>query len=169
MKAIDAVFGRRSIRKFLDKAVDEKDVRLLLKAGMVAPSARKKRPWKFVVVSSKEKLTALKENLPNAPMIVEAPLTFFVCLDKEAAYDLDYGIIDCSAAAENILITAHALHLGAVWLGIYPRMDRVEHVSKVLGLSENLMPVHGISIGHPAETKEPNDIYDENLVRWIQG
>jgi nitroreductase len=71
---------------------------------------------------------------------------------------------DCSAAIENILLAAHALGLGACWLGLHPRAPRVAYVREVLGIPESVTPISGISIGYPAETREPRTRYNANHV-----
>jgi len=53
------------------------------------------------------------------------------------------------------------LGLGAVWLGVHPRENRVSAIKKVLNLPETVVPLNLISIGHPAEEREPRTQYDE--------
>jgi nitroreductase len=71
---------------------------------------------------------------------------------------------DCAAAIENILIEAQYLGLGAVWLGVYPREDRVSGLKKLLEIPENVIPIAVISIGYPAESKEASQRYDEKKI-----
>ena len=75
-----------------------------------------------------------------------------------------YWVQDCSAATENLLLAATALGLGAVWLGVHPRPERVAPVREVLDLPEAVVPLNLISIGHPAEEKESRTQYDEERV-----
>nr|NIU38445.1 nitroreductase family protein [Candidatus Bathyarchaeota archaeon] len=79
-----------------------------------------------------------------------------------------YWVQDCSLAAENLLLAATALGLGAVWLGVYPREERIKAIRKVLNIPENIVPLNLISIGHPAEEKEPRTQYDELRVHREQ-
>jgi len=58
---------------------------------------------------------------------------------------------DCSAATQNILLAVHALDLGAVWTGVYPRQKRIDGFRKLLNLPENIIPFSFIPIGYPAE------------------
>jgi nitroreductase len=76
----------------------------------------------------------------------------------------DYWIQDCSAATENILIAVAALGLGAVWLGCHPRPERVDAIRKILDIPVHVGVLSLISIGHPAEEKEPRTQYDESRV-----
>jgi len=116
------IFGRRSIRVFKPGAVDAATVRQLLEAAMAAPSAAAKDPWRFVVIRNRSTLNRLAEVLSNGEMLHTAALAIVVCGDLEAAHDrqLSYLLQDCAAATENLLLAAHALGLGACWLGCIP-------------------------------------------------
>jgi len=82
-----------------------------------------------------------------------------VCGDTTTSASL--WVQDCSAATENLLLTATALGLGAVWIDIYPRENHASAVRKVLSLPEAVAPLNLISIGHPAQEKEPRTQYDK--------
>ena len=99
---------------------------------------------------------------PHGEMLLEAPLCIVVCGDP--AISARYWVQDCSAASENLLLAATALGLGAVWLGVYPREERVKVVRKALQIPDEIVPLNLISIGHPAEEKEPRTQYDEARV-----
>ena len=71
-----------------------------------------------------------------------------------------YWVQDCSAATENLLLAAVALNLGAVWLGVFPREERVAAVRRILTIPEAVVPLNLISIGHPAEAKEARTQFD---------
>jgi len=80
-----------------------------------------------------------------------------------------YWVQDCSAATQNLLLAAHAMGLGAVWLGVYPDEGRVGALSTLLSLPRGLVPLSAISIGHPAEQPLQVDRYQEERVhhsRW---
>jgi nitroreductase len=62
------------------------------------------------------------------------------------------------------LIAVNAKGLGAVWLGIYPREERISGMKKLLNIPENVMPFSLISIGYPAEEKTPANRYDISRV-----
>lgn len=163
---ISTIFARRSIRKYTSKPVSEKDIRTLLEAAMAAPSSSNRKPWHFVVVTDRLMLDNLARVHPYGKMLLEAPLCVAVCGDTTISPRS--WVQDCSAAAENILLAATALGLGAVWLGVYPRESRVDPIRKVLGIPETLVPLNLISIGCPAEEKEPRTQYDEQRVHSQQ-
>ncbi|MEE8392183.1 MAG: nitroreductase family protein [Anaerolineae bacterium] len=164
---VQTIFARRSIRKYTDEPVSEEDIQTLLEAAMAAPSASNRKPWQFVVVTERQTLDALAEAHPHGKMLFQATLCIAVCGDLTEMER--YWVQDCSAATENLLLAATALGLGAVWLGVYPKEPRVAFVRSILSLPEVITPLNLISIGHPAEEKEPRTQYDESRVhreRW---
>jgi len=86
--------------------------------------------------------------------------------DRQLETNKGYWVQDCSAATENLLIAAHAKGLGAVWLGIYPREERVADIQKLLGLPEHIVPLALVSIGYPAEAKPPSNRYDAARIHY---
>jgi nitroreductase len=161
-KLIDTILARRSIRKYTSEPVSENCVKVMLEAAMAAPSAANLKPWHFVVSTDRKVLTELAHAHLYGEMLSEAPLCITVCGDTNVS--ADFWVIDCSAATENLLLAATALGLGAVWLGVYPRQDRVNNLRKVLKLPESIIPLNLIPIGHPAEKKDPRTQYDEQRV-----
>ena len=159
---IQTIFARRSIRKYTNETVSEDDVKTLLEAAMAAPSASNRKPWHFVVVTGRDKLDRLAEAHSYGKMLFEASLCIAVCGDETISKS--FWVQDCSAATENLLLAATALGLGSVWLGAYPRDARVAEIRELLGLPANVIPLNLISIGHPAEEKEPRTQYDEDRV-----
>jgi nitroreductase len=165
-KMIETILARRSIRKYTRERVSEECVKAMLEAAMAAPSASNRKPWHFIVVSDRKTLDKLAEAHPYGKMLLEAPLCIAVCGDETISPS--FWVMDCSAATENLLLAATALDLGAVWLGVYPREDRVEAIMKVLSIPESVIPLNLISIGHPGEEKEPRTQYDELRVHREQ-
>jgi nitroreductase len=162
------ILGRRSIRVYAPGGVGESEITRLLQAAMAAPSAVAKDPWRFVVIRKRETLSAIAAALPNGGMLATAPLGIIVCGDLDAAHDrqLGYLLQDCSAAIENLLLCAHALGLGACWLGVYPREDRVQKLKEILVLPPSVIPIAGIAIGRPGEEKEPRTRFNREYVHW---
>jgi nitroreductase len=162
MDALLAILSRRSIRKYTAQALSAKTVQTLLEAAMAAPSANNTQPWHFVVVTERATLTTLAAVLPHGQMLKQAPLAIAVC--AEVATDERTWVQDCSAATENILVAAQALGLGGVWLGVYPREERVAGVAQALCLPAGVTPLCVLSLGYPAEEKGPAGRYDATRV-----
>lgn len=149
MDVFEAIMNRRSIRKYTADPVSEGDVKDILEAAMMAPSAGNAQPWQFVVVDDPEKLAACKDVNPYAAMAPKAPLGILVCGDLSLEKFPGYWVQDCSAAVQNMLLAIHAKDLGAVWTGIHPMKDREEGFSKLFNLPENIVPLALIVVGHP--------------------
>jgi nitroreductase len=160
MDAIETIFTRRSIRAYTDQPIPGETIELLLKAAMQAPSAGNQQAWQFVAITDRSRLNSLAEVLPYGKMLTSAPLCIVVCGDLGLEKSKGYWVQDCSAATQNILLAAHALGLGAVWLGVYPREDRVRDVCNTLGIPETVTPLCAIAIGFPAEQKPRAERYN---------
>lgn len=165
MDALDAIHGRRSIRRFHPDPVGEEKLEKLLRAAMAAPSAGNQQPWRFIVVRDRAIREDLSRQSPYASMLPGAPLGLVVCGDLTDLKYPDYWVQDCSAATQNLLVAAHALGLGAVWLGFYPDEERWKGAQEVLRLPKEIVPLAVIALGYPQEPKPPADRFDPAKVR----
>ena len=164
MEAMQAILSRRSIRKYTSQPVSEATVEELLQAAMAAPSAGNQQPWHFVVIRERQLLAQIPRVHPYSSMVPNAQLAILVCGDLQREKHAGYWVQDCSAATQNLLVAAHAKGLGAVWLGVYPREDRVTALHQMMGLPQHVVPLALISIGYPAEDKPPAERYDPSRV-----
>ena len=160
---LDNIFARKSVRTYLNKGVEEEKIDLMLRAGMAAPSGKDLRPWEFVVVTDRASLDSMAAALPYAKMLTEARYAIVVCGDSARS---SYWYLDCSAAAQNILLAAESLGLGAVWTAAYPYEDRMEVVRKYIALPENILPLCVIPFGYPAIQQQPKQKYDERKIHY---
>lgn len=97
-------------------------------------------------------------------MCREAPLAILVCGDTTQEKAPGYWVQDCSAAVQNLLLTAHDAGLGAVWTGIFPMTDRIKGFRKTFGLPDYVFPLALVPVGYPAEKPGPQDRYREDKV-----
>ena len=168
-EAIKNIMTRRSIRKYTGQSVEKDKIEILLKAAMSAPSAGNQQPWDFIVVTQKgiiKEVRQVSQARPYAAPLESAPLCIIVCGNLQKERYPGNWILDCSAATENMLLVAHAIGLGAVWIGIYPEQDRMEYISRMFNLTENIKPMAVISIGYPAEKEGPADRFIDTNVHW---
>lgn len=169
MDALEAILTRRSVRKYTKESVSEELVTQLLRAAMAAPSAGNQQPWQFVVVRHPDVLKKLAEVSPYAGMTRDAALAVVICGDLAREERKGFWVQDCAAATQNLLLAAHALGLGAVWCGLYPREERVEKARAVLGIPSQTVPFALVPVGYPAERPETVDRFDRNRIhtdRW---
>lgn len=161
--ALENIFARKSVRKYLPKPVEKGKMDLLLKAGMAAPTGKDTRPWEFVVVTERAALDSMAVALPYAKMLKDAPMAIVVCGDTTKS---SYWYLDCAAATQNILLAAEALGLGAVWTATYPYDDRMAVVKKEIGLPDHILSLCVIPVGYPAIPHSPKNKWDETKVHY---
>ena len=169
MEVKEALLKRRSIRKFKDEKISEELINELLIAAMSAPSACNKKPWEFFVITNDEKLQELKKASRFARY--DAPLAIVVCGNLSKALPLQlstYWIQDCSAATQNILLRVTDLGLGAVWCGAHPQKNVEKKIKEILDLSDKLVPLNIIFIGHPNQEVEPRTQLEEKKIHYVK-
>ncbi len=125
MNILQFIKSRRSIRKFFDKSIEPEKIAIILEAGRWAPSAGNCQPWRFLVITDEKKIKNL-DPLFHQPWVEKAPLVIVVLAvpaDSKKRYGKgsNYYIMDCSAAIQNMLLMAHGLGLGAVWVGAFSK------------------------------------------------
>jgi nitroreductase len=169
---LETIHNRTSVRRYTDQVVPKEKIEILLKAAMAAPSSKNNQPWSFYVITNREVLTKLAEQLPFAKMLAKAPLAIVVCGDNTKGVvnperSLNWAL-DCSAASQNLLLAAEAEGLGAVWTGVFPYSDRVKAVQESLRLPENIMPLNIIPVGYPDGEHMPKDKFNPDVISWIE-
>jgi len=164
MDQIDIILTRRSIRKYKKKPISDKLIKELLDAGVSAPSAGNQQPWQFIIIDDRKLLDGLPTFLPNGKMLSDADKAILVCGDLGVEKHKGYWMLDCSAATQNILLAAHAKGLGACWLGVYPKDERVEKLKKLFKTPEHIIPFSVISLGYPDEESGRVDRYDDSII-----
>jgi nitroreductase len=162
-QCIEFLLTRRSIRRYEDREVPEDLIRRVLDAARFAPSARNRQPWRFVVVRDPEIRGRLSAFHRGARPLANAPLGIIVACDSEES-PVSYQV-DCANAAMYVMLAAHALGLGTVW--IQALRDK-EAIQRLVGLPENIVPVAIIAMGWPAEKPEPKPRKDlEELTIYV--
>ena len=165
---LTAIHSRKSVRQFTAEQVSREKLEILVRAGMAAPTAMNRQPWAFIAIDSREILDKLSVELNNNAILLRATAAIVVCGDLNKAVPSlpDYWVQDCSAATQNILLAVEGIGLGAVWIGIFPRDERVNAVKKVTALPEHLIPLNVIAIGYPTGVEQPKDKWKEENLFW---
>jgi nitroreductase len=169
MDVMEAIFTRRSIRRYTPETISEELVESLLKAAMAAPSAGNAQPWHFIVIDDRDILNEIHTFHPFSEMLPQAALAILVCGDEKMENHPGHWEQDCSAATQNILLAAHGSGLGAVWLGIEPDHDRVERISRMMDLPSHIHPVSLVAVGYPDEVKRASNRFKPERIhrnRW---
>jgi len=164
--ALDNIYARKSVRSYTDEPVTQEQVETLLRAAMSAPSGMNAQPWRFVVVTEQDVKNKLAIGFNK--MIAKAPVVIVVCgkTTKKLGGENGNWTADCAAAAENLLLAAEALGLGAVWTACYPYDDRMNPTIEALGLPDNVKPYCIIPVGHPAGNDKPKDKWNPDNIHY---
>jgi nitroreductase len=149
---LTAIKNRRSVREFTAQAVNPDMVREILTAGIWAPSGLNNQPWRFVLISEPERRSRLAELTHYAHIVLAAPVLIAVYLDQEKMYDATKDHQAAGACIQNMLLAAHALGLGAVWLGQI--LKNKEKVNEVLELRSRYDLMALLALGHPQHNKQ---------------
>jgi nitroreductase len=170
MEAIEAIYTRGSVRKYKQKEISDDIIKMIIKAGMQAPSAGNEQPWQFLIIKDKNILNKIPKINPYAAMTKDAMLGIMVLGDLSLEKFKGFWVQDCSACVENILLSAHALGLGAVWTAIYGLPERVASFKKLFGLPENVIPFAFIPLGYPDQGILVEDRFNEQRIhynKWV--
>ncbi|MCV6607717.1 MAG: nitroreductase family protein [Campylobacterales bacterium] len=162
----ESILSRRSVRKYTSDKISKSDIETILKAGLSAPSAKNCQPWELIVIQEQKNLQKISQVSPHGAMLKNASFGIVICSDLDKAVNFEYGVIDTSACVENLHLSAHGLGIGSVWIGVYPRMERVEKLQEIFNLSKNIIPTHMMAFGYPAEEKKPANRYDQDKIHW---
>jgi nitroreductase len=155
---IELLRNRRSIRKYTDKSIEPEKIELLKEAVLRSPSSRNFDPWEFIFVDDRGLLKQLSQCKPHGAKFLEhAALGIVVCADGQKS---DVWIEDCSIASILVQMTAQSVGLGSCWIQIRKRaydetMTSEEYIKNLLNLPELMKVESIISIGYPAEKREP--------------
>lgn len=157
---------RRSHRAFTEELLSGDDVKLLLRAGLMAPSSKGLHSYEFIVVEDKQMLAALsKSKKVGSDFLSGAPLAIVVLADPRIS---DVWIEDASVAATNILLQAEDLGLGACWIQLRDRLSAEgepteDIVKSLLGIPDEMRAVCMIAVGHKGMERKPQN---EDRLKW---
>jgi len=168
MDTMEAILTRRSVRNYIKKDISNQIIDEILEAAMNAPSAGNERPWHFIIINDPKILEKVPTFHNHAQMLKDASVAILVCGDINLEKHKGMWVQDCAAATQNILLSIRANKLGAVWLGIYPREQRINGMRQLLSIPDNVMPFSLISIGHPAVEQKRVNRFDSSRIHHNQ-
>lgn len=157
---------RRSIRKFTEEQLSEDELRLLMRAALMAPSSKGTHSYEFYVVQTPEKLEALsKAKHLGGELIAGAPTAIVVAARPEVS---DVWIEDASVASTMLLLQAEDMGLGACWVQMRERLDvegkdAEQNVRNILALPDEVRIVSIVAVGHKAMERKPQN---EEKLLW---
>ncbi|SNB47248.1 nitroreductase family protein [Geobacter sp. DSM 9736] len=162
MDALEAIRTRRSVRKFSSRPVEAEKLAAVLEAARLAPSWANMQCWRFVVVEDPEARAQLSQlsnvesyfaprgykTNPAQKALAEAPVVLVACGVPGDSGDLrgqQYYLCDVGIAAQNLMLAAHAVGLGSVFVGVYDE----EGIAEILDIPPEIRIVGLFPLGYP--------------------
>lgn len=163
METLEAIKTRRSIRKFSDQPVEPEKLQAVLEAVQQAPSWSNRQCWSLVVVQDQDLRNRISElsfvesffatygykSNPAQKGLAQAPIVLVACADPQQSGDLrgeQYYMADLGIATQNLMLAAHDLGLGTVFVGVFDE----EQLKSLLGIPANIRIVGLFPLGYPA-------------------
>lgn len=185
MEAMEAILTRRSVRKFKPEPVKKEQLEELIMAAKHAPSAMNTQPWAFGILHGVDRLRELSDRAkkfslgslveqpvlaryketfedPDFQMFYDAPV-LFVIYAKE---DNPLAAIDCTLAAENVMLAAREMQLGTCWIGLSQLLLNSPQMKKELGVPGGYLAIAPIIVGHPDETPAGPPREEPEILFW---
>lgn len=122
MNVIDAIKARKSVRRYLEKPIEEEKLLSVLETGRLAPSASNRQEWRFIIVRDEITRKKIAEAASRQTFVGEAPVIIVACAETtghimmcgQQCYPIDVAI-----ALDHITLAAVELGLGTCWIGAF--------------------------------------------------
>jgi nitroreductase len=166
MDLLDAVKGRRSIRRFKDTPLPSPFLSTLEESLLEAPSAGNLQSRRFYFVFRDETRRRIAKAAYNQDFIQEAPLAVVCCANLKIVDHYGergrslYCLQDVAASVQNLMLVAYSLGLGTVWVGSFDEKE----VGKILNLPDTIRPVAIVPVGYPDENPPPPERFRKDRV-----
>jgi nitroreductase len=160
MDVFDCIKTRKSIRKYLDKDIPDETIRKLIDCARHAPSSHNCQSWEFVIIKDKKTKEKLSTVHKWSGFVKNAPIVIVVCYDKKKLKFAPSDMLNPAIAAENLLLAAQAIGLGACWVYVksFDEPEIEQDVKKILNIPEDISVLCMVPIGYPDEKPEPKKL-----------
>jgi nitroreductase len=154
MEVLPEILRRRSVRAYTSQPLDKDQIERIVEAGRLAPSAKNRQEWRFIVIQKKETRMKMMEAAFNQDYVGQAPAIIAVCTTNidyrmpngQDAYPMDLAF----AACQMVLQSVHE-GLGTCCITTFDEQE----VREILTVPFSMRVVLLILVGHADETPEP--------------
>jgi nitroreductase len=169
---IEFITSRKSTRNFVFEKIERETIENILECGRWAPSGLNNQPWYVCVAQHPSLKKMLGETTKYGGIIESAYYNLVIFLDLDKTYNRVKDLQAIGAFMENLLLGAHAMGIGAVWLGEI--LNNKEKVNEIFKLSTDKYELMGVialgSIDEQMEEKKEKERTRKSLedfVNWI--
>ena len=161
---LEFIKSRQCIRKYTSETISKENIEKILECGRWAPSGLNNQPWKVIILQDQEKKEKLSELTHYGNIIKGANVCLVVFLDIEKGYNRVKDIQALGAFMQNLLLGAHGLKLGAVWLGEI--LNKNVQVNELFGLETSKYELMGvIALGKTEENLKDFKSRKRNIIK----
>jgi len=179
---IKTINERRATRTYKDEPIEKENINEIIECGLMAPNARHLQPWKFIAVTNKGLIKEIGRRIQNKvidnprysfvkeraktkedAIFYSAPLVVFILGDKTN----NWSAIDCSLAAENMMLAAKSLGIASCPIGMARFVQDEKDLMKRLGFPENYELIITLVFGYADENPEPKE-RRKDVVEWVE-
>ncbi|MDM7934694.1 MAG: nitroreductase family protein [Methanothrix sp.] len=155
MEVMEAIRGRRSVRRFADLPLEEEKLGQILEAARLAPSARNMQDWRFIVVRDREMRLRLARAARDQQFVAEAPVVIAACGTSDLVMTCGQPAyaIDVAIAVEHMVLAAFSSGIGSCWIGAFYE----DQVKGLLGIPDHVRVVALLALGYPAGPAQPTE------------
>ena len=187
MNTMEAIYERRSVRRFSEEPVSAAEIQALLEAGVQAPTATNSQPWLFAVIQGSG---VLKEISDGAKEFLLANMHKMLNLEKyrkvlsKDQYNIFYNAgsliviyakqegphpeYDCCLAAQNMMLTATQMQLGTCWIGFAGYYLDLPEIKERLNIPQEYKAVAPLILGHPKFKMPQVKKKPPHILCWIK-
>ncbi|NLI73738.1 MAG: nitroreductase [Euryarchaeota archaeon] len=159
MDVMNAIRGRRSIRKFQYKEIPAKVLEELLEAARLAPSAGNRQAWELIVITDQNIISNLVPICKNQQFINDSS----VFLAAVTVPGQRWTMTDLTIMIDHVTLAAYEKGLGSCWIGAFDQ----DAINQLLGVPEDRSVAIGLALGYPAEYPSPRSRKSpQELFHW---
>lgn len=168
------------MRRFSGEQIPQETMRQILRAGVMAPSAMNKQPWRFCVIQDQSKIQEYDQkavqgciddgieerlgvSLEGQSIFFNAPTLVLVSADRNWEWKRD----DCNLAIQNMFLAAYSLGVGSCWIGFGLGLDKDSSVRSELGIPDEEEIIAALIFGFPQKKSIAVPDRDVIIHAWI--
>ena len=182
---MEGIYTRRSIRKYTEQTVSKEEIEKLIAAATMAPSSSNMQTWAFAVIQDRECLKSYSEKAkeimlqylegkpdPKGYKEILSDPNFDIFYDSSTLiiiYSTSGGTqtaINCSLAAENLMLAAHSQGLGTCWIGFSVAFLNSDEFKKEHGIPDQYTAIAPIVVGYPSYQPESYARKEPEIILW---
>lgn len=184
-ETLNVIKNRRSVRRYKSEQISNKELNLILEAGLYAPSAHNQQSWNFTVIQSKQMIDAISDDTKKSFVHAKDQRTRDLATNEKmhVFYGAPTVIVvsgredalmpkaDCGAATQNMLLAAESLNIGGCWNGYVAYLFNSElgkSYMEKLNIPEGHKPYYAIAIGYKGVDSLNAPPRKENRIQYIR-